>query len=287
MNTKPAVTNCLPGGRQVTALEPLISAAKVRQHYESLSFLYRLFWGEHLHHGLFRSGKEPPRVAQVALLRYCSSLLQLRDGCRVLDVGCGYGATERYLAQQYRCRCIGLTISPRQARHANKSIRAAGLGDSARFVVCDAEAYDLGTGSYDLIWTMEASEHFLDRGKFFRRAAAALVGDGSLLLSCWVARSPSEDLRRLANLCVCPDFQALDDYLEQIAAAGLRTHHTEELTRAVSRTWDIVERRMSLLMPTLRLWSPAVQQFASAISGLRRSFHNGDLQYWVLVAAKA
>lgn len=286
MNTEPVLTNSPPGARQVTA-EPPISAAKVRQHYESLSLLYRLFWGEHLHHGLFRSGKEPPRVAQVALLRYCSSLLQLRDGCRVLDVGCGYGATEKYLVQQYRCRCIGLTISPRQARHANKSLRAAGLGDSAQFVVCDAEAYDLGKDSYDFIWTVEASEHFLDREKFFRRAAAALVPGGSLLLSCWVAPSPSKDLRRLANLCACPDFRALDDYLEQIAAAGLRTHHTEELTGAVSRTWDVVQRRTLLLMPTLRLWPPVVQQFASAISGLRRSFHSGDLQYWVIVAAKA
>ncbi|MGD1097682.1 MAG: hypothetical protein ABSB35_37560 [Bryobacteraceae bacterium] len=35
----------------------------IRRHYDRLSFLYRLFWGEHLHHGYWDSNEVVDRTA--------------------------------------------------------------------------------------------------------------------------------------------------------------------------------------------------------------------------------
>ena len=89
----------------------MVTIEAIRDHYDSMDRVYRLFWGEHLHHGLFISGDERPRHAQEQMLEFCVGLLALAPGAAVLDVGSGYGGTAVYLARNYDAHVTGVTIS--------------------------------------------------------------------------------------------------------------------------------------------------------------------------------
>ncbi len=56
--------------------------------------------------------------AQKAKLDLVCRKLNLEPGMRVLDVGCGWGGTAKYAAEQYGVSVVGLTVSQQQANWA-------------------------------------------------------------------------------------------------------------------------------------------------------------------------
>ncbi|MFX8891546.1 hypothetical protein ABTN09_21320, partial [Acinetobacter baumannii] len=74
------------------------STASVALHNDELDAYYREIWGEHVHHGYWKTGRETPVQAVNALVDLLEEQLDLTAGRQVCDLGCGYGATARRLA---------------------------------------------------------------------------------------------------------------------------------------------------------------------------------------------
>ena len=58
--------------------------------------------------------------AQEAKLDLICRKLELAPGMRVLDIGCGWGGTARFIAERYGCSVVGITISEEQASLARQ-----------------------------------------------------------------------------------------------------------------------------------------------------------------------
>lgn len=264
----------------------MVTAEAIRQHYDSFVWIYTAFWGDHIHHGLFLRGDESPKEAQLNLLDYCARLSGVRQGLRVLDVGCGHGATCVYLANRYDCYTEGLTLSPKQALRAEKNARHAGVEPLTHFVVGNVETQALPKGTVDLVWTMESSEHFGDKAAYFRRAALALRPGGKLLLAAWTGSMQSSRVSAVANAFLCPALQTADAYERQLRSAGLKILAREEITEQVLRTWEICLERTRKLRVLFGILPHEVQGFIHGIGAILEAYCWGDLSYSVIVAEK-
>jgi tocopherol O-methyltransferase len=235
---------------------------------------------------LFQRGDETPAEAQVALLALCAELAGVRRGSRVLDVGCGHGGTVVYLAREYECRVTGLTVSEKQARLARENARLGGVEGSTLFMVGDADGHDFGRQQYDLVWTMESSEHFRDKAGYMCRVADALISGGRALLAAWTGSMENARVHAVADAFLCPSLQTTDEYTRHMQGAGLEVLRKVDLTECVIPTWEVCLERSRSARSAFPLLPRSVREFAEGIPLILEAYRSGALRYSVMVAEK-
>jgi tocopherol O-methyltransferase len=266
----------------------MATAAQIAEHYDSLAFIYRNFWGDHIHHGLFFTGKESPQEAQERMVDECVRKLGPHVLERVLDVGCGHGGTLVRLVKVHGVtQAVGLTLSGKQAKLARENAQKAGFAEQITIVQQDAEQYEFPPDAFDLVWTMESSEHFQDKPAYCHNVAKTLRPGGKLLLAAWTGSMQSERVREVAQRFLCPAIQTADDYAAQIEAAGLKLGTREELREAVVPTWEICQEYAANAGPMVALLPKAAREFIAGIPVILDAYRSGDLGYTVMSAVKS
>jgi tocopherol O-methyltransferase len=262
----------------------MVTAAEIRGHYDSLAFIYRAFWGDHLHHGLFEIGDGVPGVAQTRLLEYCVELLGDCNGLRVLDIGCGHGGTMLHLAQAHACQCTGITLSPKQAKIACDLAEKDGVSIDVQ--VAEVGQFVFPESQFDLVWAMESTEHFLDKARFFENVARTLRPDGRFLLAAWTGAMESARVREVARRFLCPELWSAEQYRSTVESAGMKVTHCQDLTSRVMRTWEICQQRAEAVPLAVKLLPRAAREFVEGIPVILDAYRSGELSYTVMTARK-
>jgi tocopherol O-methyltransferase len=265
----------------------------IRKHYDRLSFLYRLFWGEHLHHGYWENNESVQR-AQIQLMERLAERAGVARGARVLDIGCGLGGSALWLADQFDCKVTGITISPVQARMAASKAKSRGLAHRVQFQVHDANQWQGEPDSVDLIWIMESSEHFRDKAGFFDGCARALKPGGVLAVCAWLRRDgPLREEEQslvdtIAEAMLSASLGSLSDYQAWMRDAGLMVTAAEDITRHVEPTWSHCSRigDNPAVRFFLRFTDVPTQRFVRSFPLMKQAYAQGAMAFGLFVAKK-
>lgn len=274
-----------------------VSGRDVARHYDVLDELYRDVWGEHVHHGLFRSRRDRPEQAVVQLIDYLAAHLDLNPGATVCDVGCGYGATTHYLAERLELDVAGITLSERQYQHAIS--REASRRGRVRFHCGDWLRNPYRDSEFDAVIAIESLGHMAHKPGFFREVQRVLRPGGRVGVCAWLA-APGVTPRQRENLLepICregalPSLGTMEEYVFMMRRAGLEPLLMEDLTREVRRTWVIVARRVAARIASRRSYQRLLANrdfegrvFVLTVMRILAAFYSGALRYGMLVAAR-
>jgi cyclopropane-fatty-acyl-phospholipid synthase len=127
--------------------------------------------------------------AEDAMLALSCERAQVRDGMRILDLGCGWGSLSLWLAEQYpAASVVGVSNSSSQREWI--------LGEAARrdlrnveVVTADVNAFTPSGAPFDRVMSIEMFEHMRNWRELLRRVSGWLTPEGRAFIHVFSHRT--------------------------------------------------------------------------------------------------
>jgi SAM-dependent methyltransferase len=231
------------------------STSTIRRYYERHTRTFVTFGHGGQLGAMHRAVLAPGVTTRAAALRYVEDMIinvarPLHGGShplRIVDLGCGVGGSLCYIAQHLPIVGVGITVSPTQARLAQKRVAAAGVSARVSIVLGDyADLTEFGVA--DVAFAIESFVHAVDARRFFAQCGR-LVREGGVLVICDDFRRGASDGRAAAVIKQFRDGWHINTLLEPAelrslaTSAGFAHESTIDLTPYV----DIGRRRDRVL----------------------------------------
>jgi cyclopropane-fatty-acyl-phospholipid synthase len=159
-------------------------ARAVRHHYDVSNDFFALFLDESMTYScaVFSRGATTLEQAQETKRELVCTKLALKEGERLLDVGCGWGSLVIHAASNHGVRAVGITLSSAQAELTRERVAQAGLQDRIEIRVADYR--DLAGEQFDAIASIGMVEHVgSNQIDLYARQLAGLLPPGGRLLN--------------------------------------------------------------------------------------------------------
>jgi SAM-dependent methyltransferase len=189
----------------------------------------------------------PRPVAQQRMNDVIVEMAGVRDGARLLDVGCGFGGTLAAIERRFeRVALTGLDVDGRQLAIASRLGTRA--GNSLTWVNGDGCELPFADGSFDHMTSIEAMWHFPSRAAFLCEAARVLRPGGRLaVVDLLIASDAAERVgcTRAELLATLDEGFApwpgpdddIDSIVDAASAAGLDTRQVVDATENTKPTY--------------------------------------------------
>lgn len=235
---------------------------------------------DHVHLGYWPTGKSLTwPQAQEAMTRLHLDALDLHDGMKIADIGCGIGGSLRIMNDSLRnATLIGVNIDPRQMEVCH--LLAPKDGNSLHWIAADAGATGLASLGVDRILSLEAMFHFPRRTAFLTEAARILRPDGLLVCSDILLGPCDDDSARACRDLIVEGYgpwphpsATWQDHITSAKDAGFNLLQTTDISSHIMRTWDhIVSARATPL--------------SSPVAAMKSLHHAGLLKYVISIMQK-
>jgi len=148
------------------------------QHYDIGNDLYEKMLDKRMVYtcGYWKSALTLDEAQEAKLDLVCKKL-GLKEGMRVLDIGCGWGSFAKFAAEKYKVSVVGITISEEQVELARETCK--GLPVEIRF-----QDYRDTEGEFDAIVSLGMFEHvgYKNYRTYMKKVHELLVPGGLFLL---------------------------------------------------------------------------------------------------------
>jgi MPBQ/MSBQ methyltransferase len=231
---------------------PVVQAVQrigLEQYYREAGPDYAAWSREfNMHFGYYRAGANPLRREGMLEQMNVEVLARLQvEGIakpRLLDLGCGLGATLRSFARHLpQAHLVGVTRVPWQVERARALNDAAGCGERVCVVEDNYEDTHLPRSSYDGVYAVESSCHArgADKGallteahRLLRSGGRLVVADGFLTGTRFASALQRRIYRKLCECWVIEELAQLLPFTARLEQLGFTDISVENLQMRVA-----------------------------------------------------
>ncbi len=267
-------------------------AEAIHHHYDVSNRFYEMVLGPSMTYtcACYPDAGSTLEEAQENKYRLVFDKLGLREGDRLLDIGCGWGGMVRYAARR-GVQVLGVTLSMQQALWAQKAIAEEGLAHRAEVRYSDYR--DVTESEFDAVSSIGLTEHIGVRNypAYFGFIRDRLRTGGLLLNHCITRpHNKRQETGPFIDRYVFPDgeltgsgriiTEAQNTGLEVLHEENLRHHYALTLAgwcRNLVENWDDCVAEVG--EGTARVWG-------LYMAGSRLGFERNEVQLHHVLAVK-
>ena len=187
----------------------------------------------------WKNDTETLEDAQQNKIDHIAKKLNIKNGQKILEVGCGWGGMAFEIAKKHDCEITGISLSKNQINYCRNKAKEFGLDNQVKFELLD---YRKINGQFDRIYSVGMFEHVGKKfyNTFFKSINKSLKEEGIFLLhTIGVVDKPTPPNKFINKYIfpggVCPSFSQI---IKSIEKTGLIVADTETLIRHYDKTLE-------------------------------------------------
>jgi cyclopropane-fatty-acyl-phospholipid synthase len=268
-------------------------AEAIHHHYDVSNTFYEYVLGPSMTYtcAVFPTEEATLEEAQYTKYDLVARKLDLQEGQRLLDLGCGWGGMVRHAAREYGVHALGVTLSREQASWAQQRIKEEGLDHLAEVRHMDYRHVE--ESGFDAISSIGLTEHIGVKNypSYFSWIRDHLKPQGRLLNHC-ITRQHNlpTDTGAFIDRYVFPDGELIGSgtIVTAVENSGLEVQHHENIRvhyaktlagwcRNLQENWDACVEEVGI--GTARVWG-------LYMAGSRLAFERNEIQLHHVLATK-
>ena len=207
------------------------------EYDEGMQTLLQIMWGD--------GYLSPGGTAEVArLLDGCDI-----SGCTILDIGCGLGAIDQLLVDEYHAASvIGIDVDPSLLARMQARIGRALMADRIQGLQVGSGPLPFADGSFDVVFSKDSLVQIPDKPAIFAEVLRVLRPTGRFIASDWLRGGTSEYSQEMLEFFrlegIAYNMATLDE-----SAAALRAAGFENVEVRDRRDWylDLARRELEAM----------------------------------------
>ena len=160
------------------------------QHYEVPAEFFVQVLGENRKYSCCHWSADVRTLGEAEEAALCITVERagIRDGMKILDLGCGWGSLSLWMAEHFPNASVTAVSNSRSQREFIIAEAAERGIENISVIVCDMNDFD-AADTFDRIVSVEMFEHMRNYAELFRRISTWLVPDGRFFMHVFCHRS--------------------------------------------------------------------------------------------------